>query len=547
MRNLLSWFDAGWSLDAAADVVQLHQRLRPDKAPTAEEAAAVRDEVNALVRGIMAECNLPAPVRRETRASEAPHPTIEGAMGMVGEENLNVSSDSTAVRRLASVTMFAGGMAVTYNDLTGLAERLAELAESPGPAGDMWWLDAAVVKVLERGEAAAEKARARWRKVNKANAATKCAWRFTQPLVEIPHELSQAPTTYLSRAMAVVLDVALERVRERERERATERGRHPFVKHNGDEYAGASKVAPAAAWALGAYSEREVVELNGQRYATMHRPRVAGVVQGKLPSRRVVQLGFPFETQTAALVSIAANDTQFALSPLAGKLLVWLLCTVPAKGHLGEPLEELARTMHSHTQFRREYTTAVAAALREIRGLLVVFDDLSDAPLFDMRLPGALGSAPDPGGIVEVEWAPAMMRATNPYRNGRGEVLINRSAIERMPLQHPLYLRAYTRAAGWWNDAIGMKRPLPAYTPAELAGEFNAMSAHAATDKGQGRKRRSDAGRAVKEALGWLEGEGLAKLEAVGKGGQQRLIVGPSEAHVEAYQTRANRGTRSDG
>lgn len=330
------------------------------------------------------------------------------------------------------------------------------------------------------------------------------------------------------------------------RQRAAERGRRAFVKYNGDEYAGVSKVAPAAAWALGAYSEREVVELDGQRYTTMHRPRVAGVVQGGYPGRRVVQLGFPFETQTAALVSLAANDTQFALSPLAGKLLVWLLCTVPTKGELGEPLEELAKTMYRHTKFRREYTPAVAAALREIRGLLVVFDDMSDAPLFDMRLPGALGSAPDPAGIVEVEWAPAMMRATNPFHHDAGEVLVNRSAIERMPLQHPLYLRAYTRAAGWWNDAR-MGAPLPEFTRAELAGEFNAMSVHAATDKGQGRKRKSDAGRAVEEALEWLEGQELAKLKAVGTGRHQRLIVQPSEAHVEAYRQRRWRGRRPDG
>ncbi len=334
---------------------------------------------------------------------------------------------------------------------------------------------------------------------------------------------------------------------EEARQRAAERGRRAFVKYNGDEYAGASKVAPAAAWALGAYSEREVVELDGQRYATMHTPRVAGVVQGRYPGRRVVQLGFPFETQTAALMSLAANDTQFALSPLAGKLLVWLLCTVPSKG-FGEPLEGLARTMHSHTKkFRPEYTPAVAAALREIRGLLVVFDDMSDAPLFDMRLPGALGSAPDPAGIVEVEWAPAMMRATNPFHHDFGEVLVNRSAIERMPLQHPLYLRAYTRAAGWWNDARMPSGTLPEYTRAELAREFNAMSVHAATDPGAGRRQKSKAVGAVEEALAWLEAQELAKLKAVGTGRHQRLIVQPSEAHVEAYRQRTKQGGRPDG
>ena len=230
--TLLSWFDAGWSLDAAARVVSVHQRVRPEHAPEAHEAAAVRDEVHALVRGIMAECGLPAPVQRQTNAHGAPPPEVaamnlppplqwapegatqpdtEGAGDVVGG---SISSAPDAMRRLASIVMYPDGMRVTYNDLTGMAARLAELAESPGPAGDMWWLDAAVVKVLERGETGAEKARERWRK---ANAAMRCAWRYTRPLVEFPPELNTfgTPVTDLSAAMALVLDVALVRVRMR--------------------------------------------------------------------------------------------------------------------------------------------------------------------------------------------------------------------------------------------------------------------------------------------------------------------------------------------
>jgi hypothetical protein len=217
--TLLSWFDAGWSLDAAARVVALHHRLRPDDAPEAHEAAAVRDEVHALVRGIMAECGLPDPVLRQTKAHEAPIPDIEGETGYVAEESASVSTAPDAMHRLATMVFGPAGLVVTYNDLTGIAARLTELGDRPGPDGDMWWLDAAVVKVLERGDAGAKPARERWRS---ADAVAICVRRYADPVVEIPHELNPlaTPATYLSRAMVLVLDVALARVRAKAAEAA---------------------------------------------------------------------------------------------------------------------------------------------------------------------------------------------------------------------------------------------------------------------------------------------------------------------------------------
>jgi hypothetical protein len=329
------------------------------------------------------------------------------------------------------------------------------------------------------------------------------------------------------------------------RQREAEAGQLPVILWEGDTYVGASKAAPATSWALGAPGHSEVVEWHGEQYATIHKPRVVGVVHGGLPGQRIVQLAFPFQTEAAALVTLAANDAA-VLSPLAGKLLVWLLATVPTAGHYPTTLEGLARAMHKHTRFRREYTARTAEALAPLEELRLVLEDHTFVRLFDMR--AALKTAA-PDAPIEVGYSPAMMRATHPFHHTQGEVLINRSAIERMPLEYrgALYLRAYVRSAGWWNDHLGMGQPLPEYTAEALAGVFNAMSAHAATDPGAGRKQKSKAVKGVEEALDWLEGERLAVLHQRGAGRHRRMSVKPPEAHVEAYRERRKRGARPDG
>jgi hypothetical protein len=207
---LLSWFDPGWSLDHAARVVTEHRQLRPEDGPAENEEAAVRDEVYTLMRAVMEACGLPTPARKES-AKMMPHESTVKAVGMdaalnnvVGELHLRMLDNARkglfANVRWAGVSVHPDGASVLYDDLTPLAERLAELAESAGPDGDMWWLDAAVVKVLELGEKATEDARKRWAE----DGAQGCAEKYIA-----------APATHTSKAAGVVFRVALQRVRAR--------------------------------------------------------------------------------------------------------------------------------------------------------------------------------------------------------------------------------------------------------------------------------------------------------------------------------------------
>jgi hypothetical protein len=525
-NGLIFWFTPAWLPDHATGAIETTRQQAPELAPEAHEAAAVRDEVHALMRGIMEACGIPQPTMQRRAVIVQDTPDEHGTMRR--GFTVDTSNGGPWMTKIVGWGPETDHVEAEMWDLGPASARLAELGEGAGPAGDMWWLDAAVVKVLGLDDNAADTARRRW-------AAGEC----------LPWYLEDLANPQRSKATRVVVWEARERVRERERKRAAEAGQLPVILWEGDTYVGASKAAPATSWALGAPGQSEVVELHGEQYATIHKPRVVGVVHGGLPGQRIVQLAFPFQTEAAALVTLAANDAA-VLSPLVGKLLVWLLATVPTAGYYPATLEELARAMHKHTKFRREYTARTAEALAPLEELRLVLEDHTFVRLFDMR--AALKTAA-PDAPIEVGYSPAMMRATNPFHHDKGQVLINRSAIERMPLEYrgALYLRAYVRSAGWWNDHLGMGQPLPEYTAEALAGVFNAMSAHAATDPGAGRKQKSKAVKGVEETLEWLEGQGLAVLHQRGAGRHRRMSVKPPEAHVEAYRERRKRGARPDG
>ena len=315
-----------------------------------------------------------------------------------------------------------------------------------------------------------------------------------------------------------------------------------LLRHAGDQWATVPKLAQGVAWSLGAPG----VELDGDAYATA--PGLTWYVSRSFglyanDGKGAWQQSFPLGARDD-LVSLpvrVVGDTQAVLSPLAGKVALWCMATARPGGLRKATLRELSEWLRptvKRIQARDDRYTA--AALRELRGLMVRFPDHTEAQLFDLRAPVDEESA---SAEQEVWWgwsgSAAEVIAQGALPGGSGDFLLNLTGAMRLDTRHPLDLRLYVFGAGLVNEKWRRADLMPVLPLGELAARVNALSDQAAAyraDRERGRRQDASAAEAATlAAVERVKDAGLLKAEIRGRQGRRTVKLLPTEGLLEAH------------
>ena len=335
------------------------------------------------------------------------------------------------------------------------------------------------------------------------------------------------------------------------------------------------KVVPGISWAFGTSG----IEIDGDEYATEPDfatkalvPRVYGV-KGLLPDSYFTKphttfLPVEYEDEEEMFAVTITKATQGVIRPAAGKVALLLLASAVKGGsrlHAGPQriqLDDLTKRMNpGKKRIQKSHHVTVVKGLEQLRTLFLYLRDGTRVQCFDIpKLPWTPDHARHDVEVLAgvhhaliEELSRPRPKVESSHNRLAGHFLLNLTGTMALPLQRPLLLRLYVRAAASWNaywkpGTSGLPDPerVPVYSADEWALLTNTMEPAAleylqSIHKSGRRQDAADARSKIRQGFEELNDRKLIRLRRAGRNKLQALWP---EAYLEAWQQARKVGRR---
>jgi len=352
-----------------------------------------------------------------------------------------------------------------------------------------------------------------------------------------------------------------------------------IIRSGGRDWARMPKAVAGMSWAMG--GQGVTIELDGHSFTpapgmgAQGQLQRASIKRGNMPpgyallpsdhATRPQQASLPIDMGEEAppLAVAVAGATQYALSPAAGKLGVYILSSTMDGSPQQTSIQELAAAINPAVRrLRASHYNTAATALVELANLrLFMPNGLAYSVFYLPVLPWKpLGEAS--GAIVrptaleqqmlterfpagmEKALADKLISAEGPVGPYKGWFLVDLTGLMNLPTKKPGLMRQYMRACSvwnaYWNPETGLPDPsrIPAQSTQAWAIQTNSLPQTAidylsGSKKGAGSVRLSEAVKGMLDEIEQLEAAELVKID---KADRKQVRLLPSERHQEAQR-----------